>query len=109
PNADAGTITGNNNPSYCVGGLVFLSSTGDADGSWSSSNKDIATVNSSGQVTSVGPGTVIITYTVNGVCNQPSSATTSIKFINASVAAKPNVPQGPAGSICANADGNNFT
>ena len=92
--ADAGTITGGNNP-ICVGATVALSSTGDAGGIWSTSKASIATVTSAGVVKGVGPGTATITYTVNSGCNAPKSTTQDIQVVNAGALLNPGPITGP--------------
>ena len=62
---NAGTISGTNNTN--IGETTNLSSDGDSGGSWSSSDDNIATVNSSGVVSGVAAGSVTITYT--GISN----------------------------------------
>ncbi|WP_299680765.1 PA14 domain-containing protein, partial [uncultured Tenacibaculum sp.] len=70
---DAGILSGG--PLVCISTPVTISTTGDSGGSWSSSNTSIATVSSSGVVTGVAAGSVIITYTVTspGGCGDDSS------------------------------------
>jgi gliding motility-associated-like protein len=63
--SDAGTITALET-SLCEGTTTTVSSDGDTGGSWSSSDLAIATVDATGQVTAVGPGTAVIRYTVAG-------------------------------------------
>ena len=63
----------------CIGATATYSSSGDAGGSWSSSNTSVATVNaSSGLVTAVTAGTANIIYTVSTGCNSPFSASKSL-------------------------------
>ena len=70
--ANAGTVSGTT--PLCAGATATYSSTGDAGGTWSSTNTGVATVNAtSGVVTAVGPGTTDITYTASG-CGAPVSA-----------------------------------
>ena len=64
--ATIGAITGNS--SLCPGATLNLNDTS-ANGTWSSDNSNIATVNASGVVSGVAAGSVNIVYTVtNGVC-----------------------------------------
>jgi gliding motility-associated-like protein len=64
---NAGVISGVS--SICQGAITTLSSSGDAGGTWSSSNTAVATVSPSGVITSIGAGTTTITYTVSGSAN----------------------------------------
>jgi len=68
--SDAGIITALDT-SLCEGGTTTVSSNGDTGGSWSSSNPAVATVDAIGQVTSLIPGTVTISYTVTGIAPCP--------------------------------------
>ena len=72
---NAGAVNGQS--ALCVGGTTTFTSTGAAGGSWSSNNSLVATVNSGGLVTAVGPGSAGITYTVTNSCG-PVSASKSI-------------------------------
>jgi len=74
PLASAGAITGANQ--VCLGDTIML---GDAitGGVWSSSNTAIATVGTSGIVSGVSTGTVLISYTVTNSCG-PVSVTQSV-------------------------------
>ncbi len=72
PDADAGIVTGIS--PLCISSSDTYTSSGDAGGSWSSTNTAVATVVAgTGLVTAVSAGTSDITYTVNG-CNGPASA-----------------------------------
>ncbi len=63
--ASAGTITG---PSaVCIGQTITLADA-TTGGSWSSSNPAIATINSSGVVTGLSAGVVVMSYTVSNMC-----------------------------------------
>jgi hypothetical protein len=55
----------------CTGGtaMVYDSTTG---GTWSSSNASIASINSTGTVFGIAPGTVTITYSYSGACGATS-------------------------------------
>lgn len=68
-----GFISGNH--SMCGADSTTLIATA-SGGVWSSSNTSVATVNSSGKVFGVTPGTTTISYTVSNACG-PSSATFS--------------------------------
>ncbi|MBX2907977.1 MAG: Ig-like domain-containing protein [Taibaiella sp.] len=67
---DAGTITGS--ASVCVGSTTTLSNavTG---GSWSSTSTSVATIGSTGIVTGVSAGSVVISYTVSNGCGSASA------------------------------------
>lgn len=65
PLPNAGTITGT--AAVTVGGTTTLSNTA-TGGVWSSSATGIATVGSTGIVTTIAPGTTTISYTVSNSC-----------------------------------------
>jgi uncharacterized protein YjdB len=58
--------------SVCMGSTANV--TPNTGGTWSSSNTSVATVNNAGLVTSVGPGTTTLTFTIGG-CNNTMSFT----------------------------------
>lgn len=68
-------------PSTVMAGSSISLSDTTAGGSWSSSNVSIATVDNSGLVTGLAPGTDTIRYTVNTVCG----VVTKIKVITVSL------------------------
>ena len=73
PNANAGTVSGVS--PLCIAATTNYSSTGDAGGSWSSSNTAVAAVDpSTGIVTAIAAGTATITYTISSGCNSPVTA-----------------------------------
>ncbi|WP_211234596.1 Ig-like domain-containing protein, partial [Flavobacterium enshiense] len=62
--------------STCVGSTTQLTVAGaSSSGSWSSSDTSVATVNSSGEVGGVAPGTAIITYTDSNGCFNTATVT----------------------------------
>jgi hypothetical protein len=72
PLPNAGTITGAS--TVPCGGTTTLATSGDAGGTWSSSNTAIATVNATtGVVAAVSSGTVTITYTLTNACGSASA------------------------------------
>jgi gliding motility-associated-like protein len=75
---NAGSISGT--ASFCETGSATLTSSGNPGGTWSTSNPAVATVNASGLVTAVAPGSATISYTVNPTspCATPSVATYAI-------------------------------
>jgi len=73
PNANAGTVSGTT--PLCIGATTTYASSGDAGGTWSSTNMTVATVGpGTGIVTTLSAGTTNITYTVNSGCFSPVSA-----------------------------------
>lgn len=76
----AGVLSGNQ--SVCVGSTTLFTST-TSGGSWSSSNTNIASVNSlTGEVTGISAGTAQIVYTVMGTGG--CSNTTATRSVNVS-------------------------
>lgn len=92
-NPSAGTINGPT--AVCVGSTISLSSTGDAGGTWSSSDQTKATVDANGVVTGVAGGSVTITYTVTNANNCTNSASTSV-----TVNAKPTIALAAVATQC---------
>ncbi len=72
PNPAYGPITGTTTTS--VGNTITLSHS-TPGGTWSSANSYLASVNSSGTVTGIAPGTVRISYTINDACGAFSATT----------------------------------
>ena len=73
PLPNAGAITGNS--SVTTGDEITLAdATGDPNGTWSSSNELIATVDAKGNVTGTGNGIATIFYTVTNSCGSSSAA-----------------------------------
>ena len=74
---NAGTLAGTQ--AICLTGSTTFTSNGNAGGAWTSSDVNIATVNSStGAISPVTAGTATITYTITGTggCNNTSSTRT---------------------------------
>jgi hypothetical protein len=61
----AGSVSGSD--TVCEGNTTALTATA-AGGAWSSSNLAVATINSTGTVTGIAPGTTAISYTVSNAC-----------------------------------------
>ena len=80
---DSGIVTALES-SLCAGGTTTVSSDGDTGGSWSSSNPAVATVDAIGQVTSLSPGTVTISYTFTGTAPCPDVSNSLDITVNAS-------------------------
>ena len=77
------SISGSSSVAY--GSSITLSGSGQGGLSWSSSNTGVATVNSSGVVTGVSPGTVTITLSAAGnTYYNPATATKTITVTKAS-------------------------
>lgn len=66
PLADAGTLSGDF--LVCDGDDLAFSSDGDADGTWTSSNSSVATVEDDGSGLAKSAGTATITYSVSNGC-----------------------------------------
>lgn len=78
PNASIGSVT-LSSPSICMGQTGTQATantvvTGGGVGAWSSTNTSVATVNSSGVITTVGAGTTNIKYTITDGCGGTKSA-----------------------------------
>jgi uncharacterized protein YjdB len=99
---DEATITVNANPvvadkSVCVGSTVDMG----PDGTWSSSNTGVATINATtGVVTGVAPGTSTITYTNANGCSDQAIVTVNANPVVAdkSVCVGSTVDMGPDGT-----------
>jgi uncharacterized protein YjdB len=71
--ANAGTLSGAD--SVCQADTIHLASTV-SGGSWSASNLSVATVSTSGVVTGVASGTVVISYIVSNSCSADTATKT---------------------------------
>ncbi len=82
-------------PTVCVGSTTLLSDA-TAGGSWKSSNTAVATVGSTGIITGVIAGAVIINYTVSNSCGSASATST------VTVNPLPSIPAGITGipTVC---------
>jgi len=71
---EAGTISGDT--VLCENTTIALASTGDAGGTWTSSNSNVAIVSPNGLVTGISGGSANITYTVSasGICAEDQSS-----------------------------------
>ena len=69
----AGTIAGSTN--VCVGATTTLTDTA-TGGTWSGSNAAVATVSAAGIVTGVAPGSIVVSYTVAGSCENLAATQT---------------------------------
>jgi predicted outer membrane repeat protein len=75
-------ITGDT--SLCAGNLISLGNY-TAGGTWISSATAVATVNASGQLTGVAPGTTTITYTITNACPVTITKTIHVDTVNSTV------------------------
>jgi gliding motility-associated-like protein len=106
--SNAGSITGDN--SLCEGETTLLTSDGEPGGIWTSSNPSIATINSSGLVTALSSGNVVITYTINSSsCSGQSDQSTYSIVVNdgpdaGTLVGLSNLCQGETGSISSSGD-----
>lgn len=92
--ADAGSISGPVN--VCASGSTIALTNTVTTGTWSSSNLLAATINASGIVTGVDPGTTTISYTVSNTCGINAAT------VNVTVNTLPDAISGPT-AICKNA------
>ncbi len=70
---------GSSSSNVCMGSTVTLTNA-TVGGVWSSSNTSVATINSSGIVTTVGVGTAVISYTVTaGSCSNATTYTLTVQ------------------------------
>ena len=77
PNVTAGTVSGAS--PVCIGNMPqYTVNNATPGGTWSSTNTNVATVNSNGVVTAVNAGTADIKYTVNSGCGSPVSSSQTI-------------------------------
>lgn len=77
PDANPGSVIGSS--PLCIGSSTTYASTGEAGGTWSSSDNTVAIVVSlTGAVTTTGAGTATITYTLNTGCNAPKTSNKTI-------------------------------
>jgi hypothetical protein len=81
---NAGTLSGTQ--SVCVNGTTTFSSNGDAGGTWTTAASNIATVNSSGVVSTLAAGSTTITYTITGTGACTNSTATRTVTVNANPA-----------------------
>ena len=88
----AGTISG---PSTICAGSVVMLSDAVTGGSWSSANVAVATITAGGQVTGVGAGTAIISYTLTNACGSVAA----VQLISVSGASAIGGITGPS-SVC---------
>ncbi len=72
----AGVITGTSAP-VCLGATTTFADTA-MGGTWTSSNPAVASVSSTGIVSTLAAGTATITYTVSSTCSSTATATKSI-------------------------------
>lgn len=105
-NANAGTISGINE--LCINSQVQFSTSGDAGGTWMSSNTTVADVSSTGMVTTGNtPGTVTISYVLTSGCNaspgNPVTTSILVKVVDAGSVVSGPVDGDP--TVCANTDG----
>lgn len=78
PAPAAGVITGDT--ALCFGSIGSLTSSGDAGGTWASSDESVLLVDASGAITSLLPGTSVVTYSVTASCgSRTSSRTVSVE------------------------------
>ena len=73
PAPNAGSITGSS--SICIGGTTSLADA-TTGGTWSSTTPSVATVSTSGVVSSVAVGTTVISYTVSNSCGTAAATMT---------------------------------
>jgi gliding motility-associated-like protein len=94
PGVSAGTLSGTS--TVCSGQGTALTSSGATGGTWSTSDASVATVNSSGAVSTTNAGSATISYTVPGIGGCPNSTATQMITVNPT----PTVNAGPDVDLC---------
>lgn len=102
PEPDAGVLSGISG--LCVGYTSTITST-ISGGTWTSSNPSVATVSSTGIVTSITPGTTIISYAITTTCGTDYATLT---FTVYSTAPQPSITVHPDSVVCLNSMYVNF-
>lgn len=102
PEPDAGVISGVTG--LCVGYTSTLTST-ISGGTWSSSNPSVATISSTGVVTSISSGTAVISYAVTATCGTDYATVTVNVF---TTAPQPFITVHPDSVVCLNSMYVNF-
>ncbi|MFM7327500.1 MAG: beta strand repeat-containing protein, partial [Bacteroidota bacterium] len=90
----SGTLT------VCEGGSVSLSGSGTpaAENAWVSSSPAVATIDATGKVTAVSPGTTTITYTESSGCSTTATVTVNLKPV---ITGTPDLCSGSATTLSA--------
>ena len=78
---NAGTLSGNQ--AICTSGTTTFVSDGDAGGTWTSDDTDVATVDANGEITAVAAGTATITYVLTGAGGCPNDDATRTVTVTA--------------------------
>ncbi|MBX2907205.1 MAG: Ig-like domain-containing protein [Taibaiella sp.] len=102
PDADAGVITGN--ADLCITYSTTLTSSV-SGGVWTSSNASVASINASGVVQAIAPGTSVISYAVTTSCGTDYATHTVTVHVDAP---HTNITIHPDEVICSNAQFQNF-
>lgn len=102
PDPDAGLISGN--ADLCITYATTLTSSV-SGGVWTSSNPSVASIDASGVVTAIVPGTTVISYAVTTSCGTDYATKTITVHVDAP---HTNIAIHPDEVICANAQFQNF-
>ncbi|MDO5509096.1 MAG: Ig-like domain-containing protein [Weeksellaceae bacterium] len=100
----AGTLSGEQ--AICVGQTTVFTTNGDAGGTWSVNNTNVATIAQNGTITALAPGTITVTYSFPASGGCPASTATRTLTVSAPPISGTLSSTAPGNAFC---QGNNTT